>query len=66
MGRIALLYRGLDGDMAGFWNQDSHEWQLLPDEYGDVLRRGIMIARKQAAPNLLELPVRAAPSLVSQ
>jgi hypothetical protein len=52
--------------MAGFWNQRTNGWQLLPDEYGDALRRGIMIARKQAAPDLLELPVQAAAAQVSR
>jgi hypothetical protein len=66
VGRIALLYRGLEGNIAGFWDQESNKWQSLPDEYDAALRRGIMIARKQAAPDLLELPVRAAMRQVSQ
>jgi sugar-specific transcriptional regulator TrmB len=60
VGRVVLLYQTLDGDESGIWDQAQREWKPLPGEYDDSIRRGIRIALKQAAPNLLELPVPAA------
>jgi hypothetical protein len=61
VGRMALLYRTLDGGLAGYWDPNSRRWEPLPDDYEDVLRDGVMIARKQAAPDMLKVPVAAAP-----
>lgn len=63
VGRIALLYRTLDGSFAGYWSSDTKTWERLPDDYDDALRKGLSIARKQAVPDLLKVPVSAAPLL---
>lgn len=60
VGRVVLLYQTLDGETSGIWNQEERSWQPLPDQYDDAIRRGIRIALKQAAPNLLLLPVPVA------
>lgn len=60
VGRVALLYQTLDGETSGMWSREEHDWQPLPDSYNDAIRQGIRIALKQAAPNLLQLPVPAA------
>jgi hypothetical protein len=59
IGRIALLYRTLDGSEAGAWDQRQHAWVELPSEYRDNIRKGVRIAHKQAAPDLIRLPVLA-------
>jgi hypothetical protein len=60
VGRVALLYQTLDGREIGAWNEDSDAWQTLDGGYRAAIRQGLRIARKQAAPDLLRLPVPAA------
>jgi DNA repair exonuclease SbcCD ATPase subunit len=60
VGRIALLYQTLDGKEIGAWNEAGGAWQALDGGYRPAIRQGLRIARKQAAPDLLRLPVPAA------
>ncbi|RMD86054.1 MAG: DUF3450 domain-containing protein [Candidatus Dadabacteria bacterium] len=59
IGRIALIYQTLDGERAGVWDQSSRQWIALPASYRGAIREGLRIARKQAAPDLIEVPVPA-------
>jgi tetratricopeptide (TPR) repeat protein len=59
VGRVALLYTTLDGSEAGAWDQRAREWVALPSEYRDSIRQAVRIARKQAAPDLVRLPILA-------
>ncbi|HIG00360.1 MAG TPA: DUF3450 domain-containing protein [Myxococcales bacterium] len=59
VGRISLLYQTLDGEEVGAWDQKSHEWIKLGSEYRDSIRKGVRIARKQLAPDLIRVPVSA-------
>ncbi len=59
IGRVVLLYATLDGKRGGVWNADENRWDKLEDRYRNSLRQGLRIARKQAAPDLLTLPVAA-------
>jgi hypothetical protein len=59
VGRTALLYQSVDGEIYGMWNQTQREWAPLSAEYRNQIRTGIKIARKQIAPNLLLLPITA-------
>ena len=59
IGRVVLLYATLDGKRGGVWNADEKRWDKLEDRYRNSLRQGLRIARKQAAPDLLTLPVAA-------
>ena len=59
-GRVALLYQTLDGREVGAWSQADRAWQTLDGSYRPAIRQGLRIARKQAAPDLLRLPVPAA------
>jgi hypothetical protein len=60
VGRVTLLYQSLDGSEVGAWSQADHSWQALDGGYRPAIRQGLRIARKQAAPDLLRLPVPAA------
>jgi hypothetical protein len=57
-GRIALVYQTLDGMEAGVWNQTKKTWEPLDASYRTAIRQGLRIARKQAAPDLIRLPLR--------
>jgi len=59
-GRIALLYQTLDGLEAGVWDQANTRWEPLDSGYRSAIRAGLKIARKQAAPDLIRLPLPAA------
>jgi septal ring factor EnvC (AmiA/AmiB activator) len=56
-GRIALIYQTLDGMEAGVWNQEKKIWEPLDASYRTAIRQGLRIARKQAAPDLIRLPL---------
>ncbi len=57
LGRVALFYQSLDGVESGIWNQAKKAWEVLPGKYSKAVRDGLRIARKEAAPDLLTLPV---------
>ena len=60
IGRVALLYQSLDGAETGQWNNETRQWEVLPESFRAGVNQGLKIARKQAPHNLIKLPVRAA------
>lgn len=63
IGRLTLLYRSLDRKELGIWNPDAGEWQrLAANEWNRAFDQANKIARKQAAPDLLTVPVFTASS----
>lgn len=59
VGRILLAYQSKDREDTGFWNKTTRQWEPLDDEFRAAITEGLKIAGKQAAPNLLKLPVPA-------
>lgn len=59
IGRTTLLYQSPDGAETGMWNQQTRQWQTLPDSYRQAVQQGIRIANRQAPPALIKLPVFA-------
>lgn len=59
IGRIALLYQTLDGSTSGVWDNEQEQWQTLPATYNSQVQEGLKIAREQAAPDLIRLPLSA-------
>ena len=59
VGRILLAFQTLDRSETGFFNKNTRTWELLPASYRRAISEGITIARKQAPPNLLRLPIQA-------
>jgi Protein of unknown function (DUF3450) len=57
VGRVALVYQTLDGTEAGAWNQREGRWDSLGSEYLTGIKQGLRVARKQSAPELIEIPV---------
>ncbi len=61
IGRIALLYLTKDGKQCGAWDSQVGQWRALENElYLHSIRQGLRIARHQAAPELLIVPIPAA------
>ncbi|BBN83334.1 DUF3450 domain-containing protein [Pseudoalteromonas sp. A25] len=59
IGRMELLYVTKDGALAGSWNQSAKKFVELEDTSISQIKKGIRIARKQLAPDMLSLPVHA-------
>lgn len=59
VGRVALLYQSLDGARTGYWDGAAGRF-VRDDSYRDAVRTGLRVARRQAAPDLLTVPVPAA------
>ncbi len=57
IGRVALFYRSLDGRRLGVWDPEQREWVALPPRWGSALTKALRVARRQAAPDLLTLPL---------
>ncbi len=60
LGRVALYYQRFDGSETGFWNKEQKQWQILSEDYRNAIRKGLRIARKETAPDLLTLPIPVA------
>lgn len=59
LGRLLLAYQTANKEETGFFNPNTRQWETLPDEYRSSISEGLRIARKQAPPNLLMLPITA-------
>jgi chromosome segregation ATPase len=59
VGRVGLLYQTPDGKETGYWDRDKKGW-VQDDSYGDGVREGLKVARKQTSPDLLIVPIQAA------
>jgi len=57
VGRVALFYLSLDRQQAGIWDSRARDWQQLPNQYLEDLEFAIRVAREQAPPNLIDLPL---------
>jgi len=59
VGRIGLFYQTLDGKDYGAWNNKTAQWVSLGGQYARDIRLGLKVAKKQAAPEMLTLPMPA-------
>ena len=59
VGRIALVYQTLDRRQNGVWDQTSGTWKPLDPSYASAIQQGLKVARKQAAPDMIRLPLPA-------
>jgi Protein of unknown function (DUF3450) len=60
VGRLLIAFQTLDGSQSGLWDKESKSWQKLPSEYNRPINKGLQIAKKQAPPELIKLPVNVA------
>jgi hypothetical protein len=57
IGRVALIYQTLDADESGAWSQQAKGFVDLDGDFDSELRAALRIAKQQAAPDLLVVPV---------
>jgi len=60
IGRVALYYKTLDDSEIARWNSDSKSWEEIDSSFVSPIKQALSIAREQAAPDLLLLPLDAA------
>ena len=59
VGRTLLFYQSLDGDITGWYNPNTRQFEQLDDTYRLPVSDGLAIAQNQVAPDLVRLPVPA-------
>ena len=59
VGRVSLIYQTLDGRDSGVWNNKARQFVDLDGDFDSQLRSALRIAKQQAAPDLLVVPVTA-------
>ncbi|MFQ3194775.1 MAG: hypothetical protein ACI9N3_001604, partial [Colwellia sp.] len=57
IGRVSLVYQTRDGTKLGLWDNASKSWKPLSAQYRLDINKGLRIARKQLAPDLIIVPV---------
>ena len=57
LGRTALIYQTRDASLQGVWNKQTRQWEVLDSSYRTQVTKGLRMAKKQLAPDLLMLPV---------
>jgi hypothetical protein len=60
IGRVALVYQSRDKQMMGIWDQKRKTWEELDNEYRTQVSKGLRMAQKQLAPDMIIVPVYAA------
>jgi hypothetical protein len=59
VGRVALLYRTSDGLESGYWDQVGGKW-VVDNDTRDAVLHALRVARKELAPDVIQVPVPAA------
>lgn len=60
VGRVALMYQTTDTELSGAWDKEKGDWVELDDgKYRSHILQGIRIAKKQAATDIMQLPISA-------
>lgn len=57
-GRVSLMYSTLDGKETGYWDADTRKW-VADNDYREAMKTGIKVAKKQAAPDFIEVAIHA-------
>lgn len=60
IGRVALVYQTRDRKQMGIWNQKDRRWDELDGEFRSHTLKGLRMAKKQMAPDMIVVPVPAA------
>jgi hypothetical protein len=60
IGRIALIYQSRDRALMGVWNNETKAWDELDSSYQTAVSKGLRMAQKQLAPDMINVPVPVA------
>ncbi len=59
VGRVALYYKTLDDAQIARWSKTGKQWEEIDSDFVSPIKKALSIAREQAAPDLLLLPIDA-------
>lgn len=59
VGRVALLYRTVDGEESGYWDNQQKAWIPDPDAAGKI-EEALRMAKEEIAADLITIPVPVA------
>jgi hypothetical protein len=59
IGRAALYYKTLDDSELARWSKETKQWEEIDSSFVSSIKKALSIAREQAAPDLLLLPIDA-------
>lgn len=59
VGRLVLGYQTLDKAETGFWHRGNKAWEELSGGYASNINAALRVARKQTAPDMINLPILA-------
>jgi hypothetical protein len=57
VGRLGLIYQTRDGVEVGAWDHANKQWIVLDSSYKNAISEGLRVAKKQAAPQLIRVPL---------
>jgi hypothetical protein len=57
MGRVSLVYQTLDAEVSGVWSQATKSFVDLDGDFDTEIRSALRVAKQQAAPDLLSIPL---------
>ncbi|MEM7610375.1 MAG: DUF3450 domain-containing protein [Pseudomonadota bacterium] len=60
VGRVVLAFQTRDKSVTGLYNKATGQWEEVDGSYRRAVTDGLLLAKKQAAPTLLTLPVPGA------
>lgn len=60
VGRVVLAYQTSDQSITGLWNKATRQWEVVDSGYRRAVSDGLALAKKQAPPQLLVLPLPGA------
>ncbi len=66
IGRLSIFYQTLDGKESGYWDKQERQWRPLANDYNRSIAKGILIAKKQAPPDLIKLPITAPEQIIME
>ena len=56
-GRVSLMYRTVEGDETGYWDNGAKQWVADPTVVG-AIEDALGIAKEERAPDLITCPYR--------
>jgi len=62
IGRVTLIYQTLNQKVSGWWNPKTKKFEILDRKYNGEIKEAIRIAKHEASPALIGLPVLGAQS----
>jgi Protein of unknown function (DUF3450) len=58
LGRVSLMYRTVDGEETGYWDNQQKTW-VIDDDYDRAIEEALGIASEEVAPDIIAVPVPA-------